>query len=94
MPFLKDRRTAHKLNFMYKRSSRKELLNNREIRTRAHDAALFNVEIPRGEAFKRSMDYSGSVLWNELPPATRNTASYLEFKYIQKKAMFQPLSLL
>ena len=75
VPFLKDRRKAHKLNFMYKRLSRKELLNNREIRTRAHDAPLFNVQIPRGEAFKRSVGYSGSVLWNELTPATRNTAS-------------------
>ena len=91
VPFLSDRRNAHKLNFMYKRLSRKELLNTKEIRTRAHDAPLFTVKIPRCEAFKRSVGYSGSVLWNELPPATRNSASYLEFKFGQKKAMFRSL---
>ena len=88
VPYLKERRRAHKLNFMYKRLSRKELLNNREIRTRAHDAPLFEVAC---EAFKRSIGYSGSVLWNELPPVVRNTASYIEFKNIQKKAMLQTI---
>ena len=38
VPFLKDRRAAHVLNFMYSRKSKKELLNTREIRTWAHDA--------------------------------------------------------
>ena len=66
VPFLRDRRKAHKLNFMYKSLSREDLLNNREIRTRAHDAPLFSVNIPRCEAFKRSVGYSGSVAWNEL----------------------------
>ena len=51
VPFLADRRKAHKLNFMYKRLSHADLLNNREIRTRAHDAPLFNATIPRCEAF-------------------------------------------
>ena len=61
VPFLRDRRRAHVRNVMYIRSSRKELLNNREIRTRAHDAPLSNVTIPRYEAFKRSVGYFGSV---------------------------------
>ena len=38
VPFLKDRRKVHVLNFMYIRKSRPELMNLREIRTRAHDA--------------------------------------------------------
>ena len=50
---------------MYKRLSRKDLLNNRDIRTRAHNAPLFSVTIPRCEAFKMSVGYSGSVAWNE-----------------------------
>ena len=54
VPFLSDRRRAHVLNFMYLRKKKTHLLNNREIRTRPHDAPLFNVPIPRCEAFKRS----------------------------------------
>ena len=44
VPFLKDRRRAHVMNFMYGRKSNVHLLNRREIRTRAHDAPLFNVQ--------------------------------------------------
>ena len=95
VPFLKERRRAHTLNFMYKRKADKPaLLNNREIRTRAHDAPLFNVNVPRCEAFKRSVGYFGSVLWNELTPKIRNTNSYLEFKLKQKKEMILTLNLL
>ena len=94
VPFLKERRTAHMLNFMYKRKSNVKLLNRREIRTRAHDAPLFDVGVPRCEAYKRSVGYFGSVLWNQQTAASRNADSYLAFKHIQKKAMFQPLSLI
>ena len=43
--FLKDRREAHVNNFMYVRRGNKSLLNNRESRTRAHDAPLFDVVV-------------------------------------------------
>ena len=90
-PFLKDRRHAHVLNFMYKRKDRKDLLNVREIRTRAHDAPLFNVPIPRCEAFKRSIGFFGATEWNSQPPDIRNTETHLAFKALQKKTMLQPL---
>ena len=90
-PFLRDRRKAHILNFMYKRKDRRELLNVREIRTRAHDAPLFDVVIPRCEAFKRSIGYFGASQWNNLPPVTRNADSYSVFKAWQKKSMLLPL---
>ena len=91
-PFLKDRRAAHTLNFMFRRKSRKELLNMIQVRTRAHDAPLFKTKIPRCEAFKRSIGYAGAVSRNNLPPNLRNTDSYLEFKNIQRKSMLHPLS--
>ena len=94
VPFLKDRREAHILNFMYHRSSNKSLLNSREIRTRAHDAPLFEIIIPRCEAFKRSVGYAGGTKWNELPPGLRNTNTFQEFKTIQKKKMLLPLALI
>ena len=92
VPFLADRRNAHVLNFMYKRKDNRTLLNLREIRTRAHDAPLFDVNIPRCESFKRSVGYFGSEAWNALSPVIRNTASLLAFKGIQKKEMFCPLN--
>ena len=77
---------------MYLRKSRVELLNHREIRTRAHDAALFDIGIPRCEAFKRSVGYAGALEWNSLTPQIRNTDTYLAFKYGQKNVMLQPLA--
>ena len=93
-PFLKDRRAAHVCNFTFKRKGNKELLNNREIRTRAHDAPLFNVPIPRCEAFKRSVSFHGSKSWNSLNVVTRKTETYLKFKAIQKSAMLRPLEII
>ena len=92
VPFLDDRRSAHTLNFMYKRKSRQSLMNVAEIGTRAHDAPLFTVRVPRCEAFKRSVGYFGAVAWNDLPPNIRNTGSYLAFKRVQKQCMLQPLA--
>ena len=91
VPFLKDRRRAHLLNFMYIRETRPELMNVREIRTRAHDAPLFNVAIPRCEAFKRSIGFFGAVEWNNLGVEHRNINLYLPFKYHMKQEMLAPL---
>ena len=92
VPFLSDRRNAHLLNFMYGRKGNRALLNTREMRTRAHDAPLFNVPVPRCEAFKRSISYFGSTEWNNLGPDIRNIDRYLTFKYKQKEAMLHPLN--
>ena len=78
------------LNFMYNRKKNQTLLNLREIRTRAHDAPLFKVQVPRCEAFKRSVGYFGFDMWNTLSPALRNTDSFLAFKLLQKKEMLLP----
>ena len=93
-PFLEDRRVAHVHNFMFIRKDKQHLLNRREIRTRAHDAPLFNIKIPRCEAFKRSIGYFGSDMWNDLSPEIRNTDCFLVFKYLQKKKMLKPLDLI
>ena len=95
VPFLHDRRKAHTLNFMYIRKDRKPaLLNRREIRTRAHDAPVFSVGIPRCEAFKCSVAVFGAMEWNNLEVEVRNIATITAFKEGQKKAMHGPLSLI
>ena len=92
VPFLHDRRKAHLHNFMYIRESRPGFLNVREIRTRAHDAPLFNVPIPRCEAFKRIVCFSGATEWNNLTVEQHNIDLYLPFKYHMKKEMLKPLN--
>ena len=94
VPFLEDRRKAHVLNLMYLRKKKVHLLNNRDIRTRAHDAPLFNVSVPRCETYRRSVSYSGGTAWNNLSPEALNEDCYLAFKYHQKKNMYMPLQLL
>ena len=94
VPFLKDRREAHTCNFMFRRKTKVALLNRREIRTRAHDAPLFIIPIPRCESFKRSVIYHGSTSWNSLNVGTRNTENFLSFKLKQKEVMLRPMRLI
>ena len=56
-------------NFMYSslsdRSDRSKL-DVREINTRPQDAPLFKVKVLKLKAYKRSVEYRGSVQWNSL----------------------------
>ena len=91
-PFLSDRRKAHVCNFMYVRKSRTNLLNNMEIRTRAHDAPLLHIKVPRCKAFKRSVGYFGSDMWNNLGADMRNIDSYLLFNPIDPNPAISALA--
>ena len=91
-PKLQARRRAHVNMFMFKRSCNAELLDSRDIRTRAHDAPLFRVKIPNSEAYKRSIEYSGSVLWNSLPIETRNIRDHDIFRQNQKGIMLESVT--
>ena len=62
-PKLQARRHAHVVTFMFKQTALVDLLDNREIRTRAHDAPFFKVKIPSNEAYKRSVEFSRAVMW-------------------------------
>ena len=86
-PKLDARRSAHLNNFMYGRIANKNLLDVRQIRTRAHDAPLFKIAIPRNETFKRSVAFTGSTKWNALPVETRNINNVGAFKSRQKRIM-------
>ena len=94
VPLLGERRRAHTLNFMYQRKEKRgDLLDRKQVRTRARDAPLFNVSIPRCEAFKQSIGYHGATSWNELPPDIRNLGSYQSFKGKQKLEMLRRIPL-
>ena len=89
VPKLDVRREAHVNNFMYNRLSMAHLVDERDIRTRAHDAPMFIVDFPNLMAFKRAVKYAGSLQWNKLPSDIRNLASLDAFKQKQKDLMLQ-----
>ena len=90
-PQLKDRRLAHMNNFMYSRLGSREHVDSRDIRTRAHDAPLFKVKIPKLEIYKRSVEYAGAVQWNGLDTHVRETATLQQFKSKQKAQMMSAI---
>ena len=90
-PKLEIRRNAHLRNFMFNRSYKEELLDKRDIRTRAHDAPLFKIAVPKNETYKRSVAFAGASEWNALPANIRNINSSPEFKRIQKRDMLSSL---
>ena len=90
-PSLSARRIAHVNNFMFSRLSDKSKVDVRDIPTRAHDAPLFRVKIPALEAYKRSVEYRGSIQWNQLSGETRGIDDVKVFKKDQKRKMLSSI---
>ena len=84
-----DRREAHLLNYMFKKKDCIELLDIKNVNTRARAAPLFKTIIPKCEKYKHSVFYNGAVKWNSLPVKIRNIGSYNSFKSLQKKNMLK-----
>ena len=91
VPKLKSRRIAHVNNFMYSRLSKFELVDKRDIRTRAHAAPLFKVKTPNLTTFMRSVGYAGATQWNSLPQGARNLGHLASFKARQKKELIESI---
>ena len=87
LPTLERRRKCHINNFMYKRNTNIENIDNEIIRTRSKSAKKFVVNKPNLEAYKRSIIYSGEVSWNTLKSETKNVEIFDAFKHYQKKEM-------
>ena len=81
------RRIVHLRMFMFKQKENEQIVNRRNINTRAHDAVLFNTERPQNEKYKRNIYYNGALRWNELIVEDRNIVMYKSFKEKQKKWM-------
>ena len=81
---LQDRRNQHVYNFMFKQKCNHNIVDTRNIRTRAHDAILFNTNMPLCEKFKHNIFYYGARLWNQLPVKERKIEEYKTFKNVQK----------
>ena len=84
---LESRRDAHLLKYMFKKKGCIELLDIKNVNTRARAAPIFKTIIPKCEKYKNSVFYKGAIRWNSLPVKTRNLDSYDSFKSLQKKKM-------
>ena len=84
---LDNRRKAHLLNFMFKKKTCKDLLDIKQVNTRARAAPLFKTFIPKCEKYKNSVFYKGAINWNLLPVNIRNIDTYDSFKNLQKQNM-------
>ena len=62
-------------------------MDNRNIKTRAHDALMFKVRIPKTEMYKRLVEYTGAEHLNRLDTETRNTVNLQLFQRKQKALM-------
>ena len=77
---LDKRRIFHLLILMYQRSSKPEMLDNRNLPTRQFDKVKFNVIKPNVTKAFKSPNYLGAQYWDKLPRDTQLSASVHEFK--------------
>ena len=69
---------------MHKQSAKVEFLKPMIMRTRLHDAPVFNTYKPNNEKAKLNVIYRGAISWNTLPANERNM-EFKEFKTMQVK---------
>ena len=81
---LKLRREVHLNLFMYKQQGNQDIVNKRDVHTRAHDALLYTTHKPNNEKYKQSIYYRGALSWNSLPVIERNLQEFNKFKDKQK----------
>ena len=67
-----------------------EIVNNREVFTRMHDATLYVTNRPKSENYKISVLYKGALIWNSMTVQERSIETYGELKKILKTLV--PLS--
>ena len=84
---LEDRRILHLNLFMFKQRDNVDIVNNRNVRTRAQDAPLFKTIKPNSEKYKRNVYYKGAITWNSLTVIERNQPLYDKFKFTQKSKL-------
>ena len=67
---LQERRILHLNLFMYKQRHNVNIVNTRNVRTRAHDALIFKTERPQNVKYERNILYKDALSWNSLPDVT------------------------
>ena len=77
---LEDRRNAHLLNFMYKRSQNPQYKDIRELPLRQLDAPSIIAPNYVKTSSQLHIDYRGASAWNSLPVELRCITTYNNFK--------------
>ena len=75
--WIRARRRRNEVKTLVKHA-KSNFLNERNIRTRLHDAPVFSTSKPNLEKYKANVFYKGAVLWNNLRPSIRNIETYLK----------------
>ena len=70
---------------MFKQKENEEIVMQREIRTRRHNAIVYETCRPNLEKYKKGAVYRGILEWNNLDVNTRNIETFQELKTLQKK---------
>ena len=87
LPLLAERRKAHMLNYMYKRSTQDAYVDNRLLHTRAHEGPLLRILRSNSAQYDRSVEYHGAGCWNSLLPGRRLAETYKIFQIETKKVL-------
>ena len=87
IPDLNNRRTYNLRKYMFRQKENKDLVIQRNIRTRRHDAVVYETCRPILEKYKKGTIYRGIMEWNSLDVDTRNIEEFNGFKKVQKNLM-------
>ena len=83
---LESRYHCQLLLYMHKQTDKEYLLKKSIIRTRLHDAPVFNMYKPNNEKSKLNVLYRGAIAWNLLDSNERNM-NFTDFKNSRKKVV-------
>ena len=81
---LADRRHAHLLNYMYKRSLKAEYHVVRPRNTRLFEGTVLQTVRPKKQCVEKSVYVKGTRAWNSLSVTVRNIPNYNAFKTFNK----------
>ena len=82
---LENRRIMHLNLYIFKQKGNVNIVNTRNVRTRAHDALLYTINKPNNENNKRNVYNKGALSWNSLAVFERSIEKYETFKSTKKK---------
>ena len=71
--------------YIYRQKNNMDLVVQREIRTRRHDAVIYKTCRPNLEKYNKGAIYRGTLEWNNLEVDVRNIETFGEFQNIQRK---------
>ena len=89
---LQDRREMHLYTAAFDLSTNESWIDNRDIRTRAHDQKMLIVNRPKNPFYRKSLEFRVPTLWNSFTNETRSIADKDRFQRWNKKRFKDLLS--